>query len=856
VGDDGNAYYLQGGRLFNANTGVRAPFGGPIKAIAGRGDGRIYVDVQWPPEELYLYDPATGGCHDFQPIQGFAMGGDGMAYYLQDGTLYHDGQIAPVASSVQSFALGGDGKAYFLQTNGYLWHDGAPPCPLNPLGDVAHDVQAFAIGGDGRAYILQTTGYLWHADEHGGSLVASSVRLFGVGGDGNLYYLQNGALYNGTLVAAGQPGVVSPGVASFAVGGDARVYFLTSGANPTGAGNLYIAGLPAGQNLVSPGVASFAVGGDGRVYFLTNGANPTGAGNLYIAGLPAGQNLVSSGVASFGFGGNGKVYFLTNSANPTGAGNLYIAGLPAGQNLVSSGVASFGFGGNGTYVLRLNGDLDRLTPAGDIFLTANVRSMGVGADGYVYFLLKDGTLYRNTPQSNDYISGNVLQIGFQGPQHSLVYATGISVTRSSLLGLLHDTGVRITVYEQGSLNPVFTQDYYDLAVYAALDGVIRGAVGSDYAPATWCVVETPDAAGTYRPAQGTLFGAGGVPRFWDVFQGTEGDCWLMASLAEVAARQPAVIQSMFTYNGTLLDNGQQVELYTVRFYNSNGAPVYVTVDTELPDGGARYTRPHGVLWAALAEKAYAEANGAGLVSSQNVGTDSYDALDGGYGKWALQGITGRPATDDGLNPGDVASAWQAGKLIVLDTGSPSSSFIVGNHVYAVVGYNPASQQPFEVFNPWGTDANGWAPGHANTIYGDFVADGNFLASNFDGQTIAGAASSGAACRAGDWLGEAARARDLVPTRVATQAVGDAAWRTTAGSEPGAQLPWHGASLTASRYTPINPSAEQALARPASGVVSLPSGNGAPTSGAKVSGLFWLKRQRRFDSTPDQYKPGL
>jgi hypothetical protein len=56
--------------------------------------------------------------------------------------------------------------------------------------------------------------------------------------------------------------------------------------------------------------------------------------------------------------------------------------------------------------------------------------------------------------------------------------------------------------------------------------------------------------------------------------------------------------------------------------------------------------------------------------------------------------------------------------------------IAGDHCYAVVGYNPASSQPFTVFNPWGTDANGWAPGGVGTAYGLFHADAAFLAANF------------------------------------------------------------------------------------------------------------------------------
>jgi hypothetical protein len=38
---------------------------------------------------------------------------------------------------------------------------------------------------------------------------------------------------------------------------------------------------------------------------------------------------------------------------------------------------------------------------------------------------------------------------------------------------------------------------------------------------------------------GTLFGSSGVPRYTDIYQGEEGDCWLLASFAENRTKQPA-----------------------------------------------------------------------------------------------------------------------------------------------------------------------------------------------------------------------------------------------------------------------------------------------------------------------------
>ena len=251
------------------------------------------------------------------------------------------------------------------------------------------------------------------------------------------------------------------------------------------------------------------------------------------------------------------------------------------------------------------------------------------------------------------------------------------------------------------------------------------------------------------PASAQLFNNGG-PSYLDVEQGAVGDCWLMASLAEVAYRDPQDIINMFTYDRTIVDNGATVGLYTVRFFNTSGSAVYVQVDTELPSGGEYYDHVNNdlgtsALWVALAEKAYAVANGLGYVTTSNEYQDSYNALDGGWPSWALQAITGGPAGDYSINSTNLVSDWNSGDLIVLCTSTPTSSFIVGSHCYAVVGYNASSSQPFEVFNPWGTDSStplGWAPGESNQIYGLFTANAAFISQNFTTQSLGTGAING------------------------------------------------------------------------------------------------------------------
>src|SRR5579862_1819590 len=56
-------------------------------------------------------------------------------------------------------------------------------------------------------------------------------------------------------------------------------------------------------------------------------------------------------------------------------------------------------------------------------------------------------------------------------------------------------------------------------------------------------MDHPVASGNYTNVVGNLF-VNGTPSYLNVHQGQVGDCWLLASLAEVAAREPSVIKNM------------------------------------------------------------------------------------------------------------------------------------------------------------------------------------------------------------------------------------------------------------------------------------------------------------------------
>ena len=195
---------------------------------------------------------------------------------------------------------------------------------------------------------------------------------------------------------------------------------------------------------------------------------------------------------------------------------------------------------------------------------------------------------------------------------------------------------------------------------------------------------------------------------------------------------------MFTYDCSYVLNGQMVGVYTVRYFATNGQADYVTVNTELPGtsyAGDYYDKAtNGVLWVALAEKAYAEVNGEGTLATGSPYKNSYAALNGGWGSWSQEAITGRAAANYNITPSNVACALQAGYLVGLgslpDGTTEPCPYIVNGHEYAVLAYNPSSSTPFLVYNPWGTDANGWVPGLEGQTLGLFWANGASLAANY------------------------------------------------------------------------------------------------------------------------------
>jgi hypothetical protein len=220
---------------------------------------------------------------------------------------------------------------------------------------------------------------------------------------------------------------------------------------------------------------------------------------------------------------------------------------------------------------------------------------------------------------------------------------------------------------------------------------------------------------TYELQKGPLFAADGLPTYHDVNQGELGDCWFVATLAEVALQDPSAIKSMITnnHNGT----------FGVRFF-VDGHTDYVTVNKELPvtnDGlewnnGSSLKFANGAtgdpLWAELVEKAFAQLNAEpdAVHGGLDEAINAYRGIVGGEADNALAEITGQKSVEyasDQLvaDAATIGAAFDSGDEVELGTETLPKSYLghdlVKEHVFEVIGYD-ASTDSFTLHNPWGS----------------------------------------------------------------------------------------------------------------------------------------------------------
>ena len=66
---------------------------------------------------------------------------------------------------------------------------------------------------------------------------------------------------------------------------------------------------------------------------------------------------------------------------------------------------------------------------------------------------------------------------------------------------------------------------------------------------------------------------------------------------------------------------------------------------------------------------------------------------------------------------------------------PTSSHIIGDHAYAVVGYNASSSKPLRCSTRGAPQSSGWAPGTNNTSMACSGRTHAFISHNFDEQSV-------------------------------------------------------------------------------------------------------------------------
>ena len=197
-----------------------------------------------------------------------------------------------------------------------------------------------------------------------------------------------------------------------------------------------------------------------------------------------------------------------------------------------------------------------------------------------------------------------------------------------------------------------------------------------------------------------LFAAGG-PSPNDVYQGGVGNCWFLATLAEVALRDPSQI------NQSIVQRADGT--YDVYFHTNPTTTVDEHVDGKLPvdiHDNLEYAKlgQGGCTWVAIMEKA--------LTYFRNPGNPSYSSIAGGWGRDALKDLGGTPSDllsqvhtgHDLFN--DVVWGLMFNTSIDIGTSGKKWGPLVSSHEYSVISARVYSGvEQIELRNPWGQNPN-------------------------------------------------------------------------------------------------------------------------------------------------------
>jgi hypothetical protein len=212
---------------------------------------------------------------------------------------------------------------------------------------------------------------------------------------------------------------------------------------------------------------------------------------------------------------------------------------------------------------------------------------------------------------------------------------------------------------------------------------------------------------TYKPVNGNLFVDGAS--YIDIHQGMAGDCYFLATIQALAAKNNTTIQQMFK------DNGDST--WTVTFYmqrpNFSFVKEFVTVDNYLPvdangysyyaSFGGEYTSVDNELWVSLAEKGYAQWSATGHAGTDNqITINSYKNIDhGGWSHYVFMTVTGKNTNQSFIiNEPLIQKALSENKAIVIYKYVYTNR--TGAHAYFLKSYS-ADTGEYTLINPWGHD---------------------------------------------------------------------------------------------------------------------------------------------------------
>jgi hypothetical protein len=207
---------------------------------------------------------------------------------------------------------------------------------------------------------------------------------------------------------------------------------------------------------------------------------------------------------------------------------------------------------------------------------------------------------------------------------------------------------------------------------------------------------------TYANFSGHVLFSSAGPSENDIYQGSIGDCYFLATLSAVAKTDPELIRQ------SVLEVGDGT--YLVQFFQGS-SKVYVRVDGQLPvmpGNQLDYAGlgAQGSIWVAIMEKAYAIFHGP---------SPSYANIDGGWMDQAFSAL--------GASPSDIYTAptpvtlvarvqqeLAARQAVTLGISAPADGApLLPSHAYvvdAVVTDAFGNPTGVRLRNPWGTDGAG------------------------------------------------------------------------------------------------------------------------------------------------------